>query len=65
MTSSNPLEVGLGCGKRRQRTRTGSPSIVATRLHVDVVRWVGVDHMDGSAIEQPVQVFGLAGVATE
>ena len=36
------------------RHQTGNDRIVAARLDLDVVRWVGVDRMNGRAIEKPI-----------
>ena len=49
----------------RERAEAGGDGVVAARLDLDVVGRIGVDQMDGGAVEQAVDVLGLAAVAAQ
>ena len=56
------LLVVLGAGEGAQTSRN---RVVASGLDPDVVRGIGIDKMDGRAVEKAIYVLGSARVAAQ
>ena len=63
--AAHHVEARVAVAVARNGTQAGGDGVVRPRLDLHVVRRVGVDQVDGGAVEQPVHVLGLAGVAAQ